>query len=182
MSAAKPIAVLQGAATPVVQALMRDFIARLDPAVRAVGVVEVPLPVDDDGCSAGELKSLGDGRRFPLLQALGADATACRLDSSAVVSACDIVQRDIAAGCDLVVLSKFGKVEAERSGLAAAFASAMEGGVPILTSVSPKFGAAWDRFAAPLYVILPPEPAAVEAWWAGARRLPPARRQEQRRA
>lgn len=180
MSAAKPIAVLQGAATPVVQALMRDFIARLGPDVRAVGVVEDP--VDDDGCSAGELKSLGDGRRFPLLQALGADATACRLDSAAVVSACDVVQRDIAAGCDLVVLSKFGKVEAERSGLAAAFASAMEGGVPILTSVSPKFGEAWDRFAAPLYIILPPELAAVEAWWAEARRSPPARHQEQRRA
>jgi hypothetical protein len=169
MSAEKTIAVLQGAATPVVQAVMRQFIARLGPGVRAVGVVEDPLPVEDDGCSAGELKSLGDGRRFPLLQDLGSDATACRLDSSAVVSACDVVQRDIAAGCDLVVLSKFGKVEADRSGLAGAFASAMETGIPILTSVSPKFAEAWDRFAAPLYVILPPELAAVEAWWAAVR-------------
>ncbi|HWF77672.1 MAG TPA: DUF2478 domain-containing protein [Caulobacteraceae bacterium] len=169
MSADKPIAVLQGAATPVVQAVMRAFIARLAPGVRAAGVVEDPLPAEDDGCSAGELKSLGDGRRFPLLQDLASDATACRLDSSAVVSACDVVQRDIAAGCDLVVLSKFGKVEAQRSGLAPAFASAMEASIPILTSVSPKFGEAWDRFAAPLYVILPPELAAVEAWWAAVR-------------
>jgi len=166
MRADKPIAVIQGAATPVVQALIRDFIARLAPGVRAVGVVEDPLPLEDDGCSAGELKSLGDGRRFPLLQDLGGEATACRLDSSAVVSACDVVQRDIAAGCDLVVLSKFGKVEAARSGLAPAFASAMEAGIPILTSVSPKFGEAWDRFAAPLYVILPPELVAIEDWWA----------------
>jgi hypothetical protein len=166
MSAEKPIAVLQGAATPVVQAVMSQFVARLGPGVRAVGVVENPLSVEDDGCSAGALKSLGDGRRFPLLQDLGFDATACRLDSSAVVSACDLVQHDIAAGCDLVVLSKFGKVEAERSGLAPVFAGAMDAGIPILTSVSPKFGEAWDRFAAPLYVILPPELAAVEAWWA----------------
>jgi hypothetical protein len=166
MSAHQPIAVIQGAATPVVQAVMRDFIARLGPGVRTAGVVEDPLPVEDEGCSAGELKSLGDGRRFPLLQDLGSDAAACRLDSSAVVSACDVVQRDIAAGCDLVVLSKFGKVEAERSGLAPAFASAMEAGIPILTSVSPKFAEAWDRFAAPLYVILPPDLSSVEAWWA----------------
>jgi Protein of unknown function (DUF2478) len=169
MSVSKPIAVIQGAATPEVQAIMRAFIGRLAPGVRAVGVVEDPLPVEDDGCSAGELKSLGDGRRFPLLQDLGADATACRLDSSAVVSACEVVERDIAAGCDLVVLSKFGKVEAARSGLAPAFASAMEAGIPILTSVSPKLGDAWDRFAAPLYMILPPDLAAVEAWWAVAR-------------
>ncbi len=165
MTAEKPIAVIQGAATPVVQDLMRQFIARLDPGVRAAGVVEDPAGADDDGCSAGELRSLGDGRRFALLQDLGADAAACRLDSAAVVTACDAVQRDIAAGCDLVVLSKFGKVEAARSGLAPAFASAMEAGITILTSVAPKFGAAWDSFAAPLYVILPPELAAVEAWW-----------------
>jgi hypothetical protein len=35
--------------------------------------------------------------------------------------------------------------------------------------VSPKLGDAWDRFAAPLYMILPPDLAAVEAWWAVAR-------------
>jgi hypothetical protein len=169
MAAEKPIAVIQGAATPVVQALMRQFIARLDPRVRAVGVVEDDIVADDGGCSAGELRSLGDGNRYSLLQDLGADAAACRLDSSAVVSACDVVQRDIAAGCDLVVLSKFGKVEAERSGLAPAFASAMESGIPILTSVAPRLGEAWDRFAAPFYVILPPELAAIEAWWLAVR-------------
>jgi Protein of unknown function (DUF2478) len=169
MGDAKQIAVIQGAATPVVQAVMRAFIARLGDSVRAVGVVEDPLPVEDDGCSAGELTSLGDGTRFALLQDLGPGAVGCRLDSGAVVSACEVVERDIAAGCDLVVLSKFGKVEAERTGLAPAFASAMQAGVPILTSVSPKFVAAWDGFAAPLYVILPPDLDAVEAWWAAVR-------------
>jgi hypothetical protein len=142
MTEPRPIAVIQGAATPVVQALMRQFIARLDPGVRVVGVVEAPLEGDDDGCSAGELKSLGDGRRFGLQQELGAN---------------------------LVVLSKFGKVEAERSGLAPALARAMELGAPVLTSVAPKFNEAWDRFAAPYYKILPPDLAAIEAWWDGAR-------------
>jgi hypothetical protein len=75
------------------------------------------------------------------------------------------VLRDIERGCDLVVLSKFGKVEAERSGLAPALARAMELGVPVLTSVAPKFSDAWDRFAAPYYVIVPPDLAAVEGWW-----------------
>jgi hypothetical protein len=165
MPADRPIAVIQGAATPVVQALMRQFIASLGPAVRVAGVVEAPLEGHDDGCSAGELKNLGDGRRFALQQELGASAEACRLDSGAVVSACEAVLRDIERGCDLVVLSKFGKVEAERSGLAPALARAMELGVPVLTSVAPKFSDAWDRFAAPYYVIVPPDLAAVEGWW-----------------
>jgi len=163
---AKQIGVVQGAPSAVVQALLRRFVARLPPGVRAAGVVEDEAVADDaGGCSAGELMSLSDDRRFAILQDLGASAVACRLDSAAVVSACEAVQQGIAGGCDLVVLNKFGKVEAERSGLAPAFASAIEAGLPVLTSVAPKLSEAWDRFAAPLYVILPPELEAIEAWW-----------------
>ena len=89
------------------------------------------------------------------------------MDASGVLSACQAVERDIATGCDLVVLSKFGKVEAERSGLAAAFSAAIAAGAPILTSVSPKFNAAWEQFAAPFYVVLPPDLAEIERWWLG---------------
>ncbi len=170
MVSAAQIAVVQGAATPVVQGLLRAFVARVAPGVRVAGVVEDPLgPAEDPSCSAGELRNLTDGRRFTMQQDLGAGAVACRLNSAGVVSACDAAQQGIAAGCDLVVLSKFGKLEADRSGLAPAFASAIEAGLPVLTSVSPKFIEAWDRFAAPLYVILPPDLGAIEAWWRKAR-------------
>jgi hypothetical protein len=165
MEAVKPIAVVQGAPSEVVQGLFRDFIARLDPAVRLAGVVEDPAPPAESACNAGALKSLSDGRYFPIMQDLGPGVVACRLDSEGVVSACDSVQAGIRAGADLVILSKFGKIEVERSGLAAAFADALQAGLPILTSVSPKLNDAWDSFAAPLYVKLPPDLAAIEAWW-----------------
>jgi hypothetical protein len=161
----KPIAVIQGAATPVVQALLREFAGRLGPAVRIAGVVEEPQNGDDQACGAGELRSLRDGSLFRMFQDLGADSAACRLDASGVLSACHAIERDIMAGCDLVVLNKFGKVEADRSGLAAAFSAAIAAGVPILTSVSPKFDAAWERFAASLYVVLPPNLAELDRWW-----------------
>jgi hypothetical protein len=163
----KPIAVVQGAPTPLVQDLLRRFVAQLSPEVRVAGVIEEPAVASGDGCSAGDLRSLEDGRRFPLLQDLGPGAAACGLDAEGVVSACEAVQQSIRAGCDLVVLSKFGRLEAERSGLAQAFASAIDAGCPILTSVAPRFGDAWDRFAAPLYVILPADLGAIEAWWQG---------------
>lgn len=169
MSSVKRIAVVQGAATPVVQDLLRGFAARLEGEARLAGVIEDPAPEGEGPCLGGDLRSLGDGRRFQLMQDLGPGAVACRLDAGGVVSAAESVQQSIAAGCDLVILSKFGKIESERSGLGAAFASAIEAGLPILTSVSPKFAEAWDRFAAPLYVILPPEAEALEAWWAGVR-------------
>ncbi len=169
MSAAKPIAVIQGAASTEVQALLRDFIARLPPGVRVAGAVEDPAPAAGGPCSAGELNRLGHGQRFRIMQDLGPAATSCRLDAEGVVSACDGVLADIDAGCDLVVLSKFGKIESERSGLAPAFARAMEAGLPLLTSVSPRFTEAWDRFAAPFYVVLPARLEAIESWWRNVR-------------
>jgi len=67
------------------------------------------------------------------------------------------VRRDIVSGCDVIVLNRFAKLEAQRQGLMSAFAAAAEANVPVLTSVSPAFQEAWERFASPLFVTLPAE-------------------------
>jgi hypothetical protein len=165
MTPAKPIAVIQGGSTPVIQALLREFANRVAASARVAGVIEDDGGAEGEACGAGQLRSLGDGALFPIFQDLGPEAVACRLDASGVIAACEQVRRDIEAGCDLVVLSKFGKIEVERSGLMDAFAAAIEARVPILTSVSPKFAEAWARFADPLFEVLPPDAARIEAWW-----------------
>jgi hypothetical protein len=104
-----------------------------------------------------------------MFQDLGPGSTACRIDPAGVLLAGEAVRRDIAAGCDLVVLNRFAKLEAERQGLMSAFAAAVEAGVPLLTSVSPVFQGAWERFAAPLFVMLPPEPEKIDGWWRAVR-------------
>jgi hypothetical protein len=162
---AKRIAVVQGADTPVIQALFDAFAARNSPPLRIAGLVERKTD-HVVGCRPTELRSLSGERSFALFQDLGPASTACSLDASGVIEAGERVCAEIAAGCDLVVLSKFGKLEAEnRSGLIPAFTAAIAAGIPILTSVSPKYQQAWDAFAAPLYVALPPEMCAIEEWW-----------------
>lgn len=152
---AAPIGVVQGATTEEIQSLFRDFVARLGVSARVVGVVEDDM-----------LTSLADGRQFPLYQDLGACASSCALDPQGLVLAGEAVREGIAAGCDLVVLSKFGKLEAENgSGLMAAFVTAIEAGVPVLTSVAPRFAASWSAFAEPFYTTLAPHPAALDEWW-----------------
>jgi hypothetical protein len=164
----KPIAVLQGADTAEIQALFRRFVGALPPTVRVAGVVEDNADMADEACSAGRLVSLADGRTFSIFQTLGAGSDACRLDPEGVIAACQAVLQDIAGGCDLVVLSKFAKLEAERSGLAAAFAAAIERRIPVLTAVAPRFTAAWEPFAAPLFEVLEPGIEPIEAWWSAA--------------
>lgn len=166
---ARSIAVVQGAASAIIQRLLAEFAARRHSQARIVGVVEQEQD-NSRGCRPGRLRSLGDGRSYPIFQDLGPGSTACSLDAISLVEACEQVRRDIAAGCDLVILSKFGKLEAEsRSGLLPAFADAIEAGIPILTAVSPKFEEQWSAFATPLDVRLKADAGAIDAWWLGQR-------------
>ena len=159
------IGVVQGAPSPAVQGLLRAFVADLGPSVRVAGVIEDVADAAGEACSVGQLRSLRDDSVFAIVQDLGSGSSACRVDAGGIVTACEAVCRDIAVGCDLVVLSKWGKVEADRSGLAAAFAAAIDAGVPVLTSVAPRFTPLWERFAAPMYVMLPPDVGSIGDWW-----------------
>jgi hypothetical protein len=133
------------------------------------GVLAEHHGLADRACSAGFLRNVFTGERFPVFQDLGPGSTACHLDGSAMLSATEAVCRDIATGCDLVLLNKFGKLEAANSGLADAFRAAIEADVPVLTSLSPAWEAAWTRFAGPLFVPLRADPVAIDAWWRGVR-------------
>lgn len=161
----KVVAAVQGMPSSLVQGIFRAFVGRWRPLARIVGVIEESHGLADRACSAGRLRSIADERGYPIFQDLGPGSAACHLEGSGAVSACQAVQQDIAAGCDLVLLSKFGKLEAGGSGLAPAFITAIEAGVPVLTSVSPAFQAAWERFAAPWFVVLPADPDGIEKWW-----------------
>jgi len=161
----KKIAVVQGAPSATVQAMFRELVARWQPSSRIVGVVEEDHGLPNRKCHAGYLRSIISGLPYPIFQDLGPGADACHLDGSGALSATEAVQKDIAAGCDLVILSKFGKLEAAREGLVPAFVAAMEAELPVLTSVSPAFEQAWALFAEPMFVVLPAEVERVDAWW-----------------
>lgn len=164
-----PIAVVQGAESEAIQQLFGDLLTAPWRPARIAGVIEAMGGAGSEpgACGLEVLRSIADGREFSLFQDLGAGSTACALDPAGVAEACAAVCHDIAAGCDLVILSKFAKLEAENgSGLMAAFVAALEAGVPILTAVSPGRREAWDAFAAPYYEVLAPNLNEIGEWWA----------------
>jgi hypothetical protein len=177
--AVKTIAAVQGAPSAVVRDIFRALVARWQSSARIAGVLEENHRQDNHGqdnhsqdnqvCGAGYLRSIASGARYSMFRDLGLGSTACRIDPAGVLLAGEAVRRDIAAGCDLVVLNRFAKLEAERQGLMSAFAAAVEAGIPLLTSASPVFQGAWERFAAPLFVMLPPEPEKIDGWWRAVR-------------
>lgn len=164
MESVRRIAVVQNAPGPEIEHLFRVLTDRWQPSLRLVGVVAEDHGLADRACRAGFLRSLANGERFPMFQDLGPHSTACHLDGAGVTMAAEAVRSDIARGCDLVVLSKFGKLEAAGGGLRAAFDAAIEAGLPVLTSVGKSFLSAWEAFATPPFVVLPADPAEVEQW------------------
>ena len=172
----KKIAVVQGAPSADVQALFRTLVERWRPAAHLAGVIAEDHGLPDRACTAGYLVSLTSGARFQIFQDLGPGSKGCHLAAAGALAAAEAVQRDIAAGCDLVVLSKFGTLEKNGGGLRDAFAAAIAAGVPVLTSVSPAFDAPWQSFAAPLSTTLPADAACIEAWWQSVRPPPSSRK------
>ncbi|MBS7537788.1 DUF2478 domain-containing protein [Ancylobacter lacus] len=167
---------LQGAPSPTIQRALADFAARRRASGwRVAGLVEEQLGPPGSGCTGQGLRDLTTGAVFPIDQDLGRDSTACHLDSSGVAAACMAALSAIEAGCDLVVISKFGKLEAARGGLIDAFRAAVEREVPVLTAVAPALAAPWQAFAGEMAAIAAPDETALEAWWQAVR--PVGRRQ-----
>src|SRR5215471_20614279 len=98
----KKIAVIQDATSAQVQDLLRAFVGRWQPSVRIAGVVAQDHGLPDRACTAGYLVSLTNGERFQIFQDLGPGSKGCQLAPAGALAAAGAVQRDVAAGCDLV--------------------------------------------------------------------------------
>ncbi len=131
--------------------------------VRVVGVIARDHDAGDGSCSAGFLQDIVSGNRFSIHLDAAPAGTACHLDAGGVDCACAGLLPQIPSG-DIVVLSKFGKLEAARQGLRAAFEAAIATGKPVLTTVSPRHADAWEVFA-PTALRLTPDMASLDRWW-----------------
>lgn len=144
------------------QALLR---AAAD-AWREAGAKVVGVVAEDDEaggeCSVAFLRDIASQRRFSIRLEAAPAGTACHLDAAGMDDACVGLLPQI-AGADVVVLSKFGKTEAMRQGLWAAFRKTVAAGKPLLTTVSAKHREAWAAFAAES-VWLEPDNGSIERW------------------
>lgn len=159
----KLIAAIVGAESTVIQKLLAEAVSDWRHAgLKVCGLVEEAHGLTGRSCSSGLLRNLQTGNIFAMYLEEAPAHTSCRLDELGVVDACASVVDQIAAS-DLVVLSKFGKVEAVGSGLFEAFEIAVRLEKPMLTSVAPKHHYAWKRFA-PDAAFISPDRNSIETW------------------
>lgn len=161
---ASRIATVIGADSATTQALLATMAAGWRASgTRVVGVIAESHGLSDRTCGAGILRDIASGKPHRIYLETAPSHTSCHLDAAGVEAACAEI-RDQILTSDLVILSKFGKLEAMRAGLADAFEAAVTAGKPILTTVSDKHRTAWEAFA-PDAISLSADETALRTWW-----------------
>jgi len=162
----KRIAAVYGGSSPLIQSRLLSFARRLrGEGLRVAGVVELSSCGERGGCKSLSVQNLVSGETYSITQKLGRGSEACNLDPSGLAMACGAVEGAIQDGVDVVILSKFGKLEAARSGLCDAFRAAMIANIPVITTVPPPLAEDWDRFAGELSEYVEAHVDALAAWW-----------------
>jgi hypothetical protein len=157
------IAAIVGGESRTVQTLFATVAGDLRAAgLRIIGVVSEAHGLPDRTCSAGFLRDIAAGAQFSIYLQDPPRDTSCHLDESGLDAACRRLLPQI-PGCDLLIISKFGKSEAAGGGLTPAFEAAIKADKPILTSVSELHLAAWRTFA-PDAADVPCDDLAVRRW------------------
>ncbi len=117
------------------------------------------------------------GAVLQLSEDRGKESSGCRLDRSILTEAAGLLLAALEERPDILVLNKFGKVEAEGEGLRDALAKAVELGVPIVVGVPFRNLDQWRTFAGDMVDECEAETPRIRNWL-GAHGLLPESRSE----
>ncbi len=137
-----------------VDAVIAEALAAL-PGRRVLGYLQTRRDLDECDCSQIALTALHDGSRRVITQNLGREAQGCSLDPAALAEVAGLLEAQISDTPDLLVLNRFGKIEAEGGGMRGVLEQALDAGIPILLAVNRKHLAAWRAYCGGLAEELP---------------------------
>ncbi|MBS0529294.1 MAG: DUF2478 domain-containing protein [Proteobacteria bacterium] len=132
--------------------------------LRIAGVLQHPVCSDAAGHCDVALEELTTGKWTNLFEDRGTGAGGCRLDVSALAAVNGQVARSLDDDPELLVLNKFGKVEAEGRGLLDLIAIAVDRGISVVIGVPARNLEAWRKFAGGMSVELSSDPSEVADW------------------
>ncbi|OOY13760.1 hypothetical protein BMG00_08365 [Thioclava marina] len=167
-----PIAAIQSPGRGDADFLMARFARQaLARGLRVRGVVQVNIDRPKSHACDMDIQVLPDGPVLAISQALGGGSRGCRLDPAALEASVAAVSRSLAGGADLLVVNKFGKMEAEGRGFRPVIAEAIFQGIPVLVGINGLNEAAFDAFTGGYGCRLPFSLKAIDEWFEDARGL-----------
>jgi len=148
---------------------IEEFLAQIAASLKQRGIAVAGLLQHssrasiEDRC-AFEMEDLWSGQRYSISQDLGPGSDACSIDHAAIASASMVLRRAIDAHPDVVLVNKFGALEAAGEGLRAEMTQIVAADLPLLTTVNGDQLPAWRAYAGGEGCELPMDADAVLAW------------------
>jgi len=119
------------------------------------------------------LEDLASGDVHAIAEHRGHEASGCRLDVGLLTEIGEAVLHSLHDEQPrLLVVNKFGKIEADGGGLRQAVAEAVELGIPVLVGVPARNLDRWRAFVGSLAVELPADHGALSRWLAAQGLIP----------
>lgn len=133
--------------------------------VRLIGVIQEPSGGGDRHRCDMNLIEIANGKRLSISQSLGKGASGCRLDPHSIETIAWRVARDLRDNCpDLLIINRFGKLDATGRGFCPVIADALGREVPVLVGVNDLNRSGFAEFSAGVAIELPDELGPVFSW------------------
>ena len=117
-----------------------------DAGIAVAGIVQHNKFIRDRTKCDMEVEELATGIVLQISEDRGNEARGCRLDRGALSEAASLLSASLENEPELVILNKFGKLEAEGRGLRDALSDAVQLGVPIVVGVPYRNIEQWRAF------------------------------------
>ncbi len=130
---------------------------------RTCGTVQINTDCGAHPCDM-DVKVLPDGPVLRISQNLGAGARGCRLDPATLETAVGLVETQLEAAPELLIVNKFGKHEADGRGFRSVIAEAIARDIPVLVGVNALNLDAFQDFVGLEATELEPSPKVLVRW------------------
>lgn len=147
-------------------ALLARFVAELQQSDwRVRGLIQPPrVPGQPRPMVVIDLED--ESVRYDISNPRGSNARGCLVNPAAVADASAVLRRARLEGADLVVVNRFGTLEADGGGLVAEMRELLADSIPVLTVINPRYLEAWRNFTGGTGTELPARMPALQAWFA----------------
>jgi molybdate transport system ATP-binding protein len=149
-----------------IDSLLAAFAAELLTAgTHVAGVIQVR---DESGCgpnAPARVRDVATGELLSLCKTVGGPSPNCRLDDALFDRAASHIRAGCEAGADLVVVSRFGRLEADGRGFREEMGLAMRASRPLLTAVRRGLVHRWFDFTGGIGTVLDARLWVLRDWW-----------------
>ena len=132
--------------------------------VAVAGLVQHNEYVRDRSKCDMKLEELGSGAILQISEYRGEGSRGCRLDLGALYDATALLLASIERRPAILILNKFGKVEAEGGGLREVLAKAIDYEIPLMVGVPLRNLEPWRAFAGDLSLEIKQGEASIDPW------------------